>query len=92
MRRASAGSCVTTTKLVSNSERIRGADYGLASASTPAQPETLDVDEVARITADAIMANRLYVLPHSAARSSIRRRFDRIDQTFDDQASDGWVH
>jgi NAD(P)-dependent dehydrogenase (short-subunit alcohol dehydrogenase family) len=83
---------VVETKLVSNSERIRGADYGLASASTPAQPETLDVDEVARITADAIMANRLYVLPHSAARSSIRRRFDRIDQTFDDQASDGWVH
>jgi hypothetical protein len=52
----------------------------------------LDVDEVARLTVDAIAANRLYVLPHSAARQSIRRRFDRIDQTFDDQATDGWGH
>jgi len=83
---------VVETKLVSNSERIRGIDYGFASASTPAQPDTLDVNEVARLTADAILANRLYVLPHSAARASIRRRFDRIDQTFDDQATDGWTH
>ncbi len=83
---------VVDTKLVSNSERIRGVDYGLASASTPAQPDTLDVDEVARLTADAIVANRLYVLPHSDARGSIRRRFDRIDQTFDVQASAGWAH
>ena len=83
---------VVDTKLVSNSERILGVDYGLASASTPAQPDTLDVDEVARLTADAIAANRLYVLPHSAPAGSIRRRFDRIDQTFDDQAADGWTH
>jgi NAD(P)-dependent dehydrogenase (short-subunit alcohol dehydrogenase family) len=84
---------VVDTKLVSNSERILGVDYGLASsASTPALPDTLNVDEVARLTADAILANRLYVLPHSAARASIRRRFDRIDQTFDDQATDGWTH
>ncbi|BBX46430.1 SDR family NAD(P)-dependent oxidoreductase [Mycobacterium cookii] len=83
---------VVETKLVSNSERIRGADYGLASTSTPALPDTLNVDEVARLTADAIVANRLYVLPHSAARASIRRRFDRIDQTFDDQAGEGWSH
>ncbi|MGA9494132.1 MAG: SDR family NAD(P)-dependent oxidoreductase [Mycobacterium sp.] len=83
---------VVDTKLVSNSERILGVDYGFAAASTPAQPDTLDVDEVARLTADAILANRLYVLPHSAARASIRRRFDRIDQTFDDQAGEGWSH
>jgi hypothetical protein len=34
----------------------------------------------------------LYVLPHSAARASIRRRFDRIDRTFDDQAAEEWSH
>jgi hypothetical protein len=44
------------------------------------------------LTADAILANRLYVLPHTAARASIRRRFERIDRTFDDQAADGWTH
>jgi NAD(P)-dependent dehydrogenase (short-subunit alcohol dehydrogenase family) len=83
---------VVETKLLANSERIRGADYGLSSAPTPAQPDTLNVDEVARLTADAIAANRLYVLPHKAARASIRRRFERIDQTFDDQAAEGWRH
>src|SRR5271165_1761641 len=83
---------VVETKSLSNSERIMGADYGLSSTSTPAQPDTLNVDEVARLTADAIAANRLYVLPHSAARASIRRRFERIDHTFDDQAADGWTH
>src|ERR1700733_13561807 len=83
---------VVETKLLSNSERIMGADYGLSATSTPAQPDTLNVDEVARLTVDAIAAKRLYVLPHSAARASIRRRFDRIDQTFEDQAGDGWSH
>ncbi len=83
---------VVETKLLSNSERIMGADYGLASASAPAQPDTLHVDDVARLTVEAIAANRLYVLPHSAARRSIRKRFDRIDQTFDEQANAGWTH
>jgi NAD(P)-dependent dehydrogenase (short-subunit alcohol dehydrogenase family) len=91
---------VVETKLVSNSERIRGADYGLASAPDvtgslgplPAQDQTLGVDDVARLTADAILANRLYVLPHEAARASVRRRFDRIDRTFDEQAAEGWAH
>jgi NAD(P)-dependent dehydrogenase (short-subunit alcohol dehydrogenase family) len=91
---------VVETKLVSNSERIRGADYGLASTAVvteapgpaPSQEDTLSVDEVARLTADAIAANRLYVLPHAAARASIRRRFERIDHTFDDQAAAGWTH
>jgi hypothetical protein len=64
----------------------------LSSTSTPAQPDTLNADEVARLTADAILADRLYVLPHTAARASIRRRFERIDRTFDDQAADGWNH
>jgi NAD(P)-dependent dehydrogenase (short-subunit alcohol dehydrogenase family) len=91
---------VVETKLVANSERIRGADYGLASAPDvtgslgplPAQDDTLGVDEVARLTADAIVANRLYVLPHEGARASIRRRFERIDRTFDEQAAEGWHH
>jgi NAD(P)-dependent dehydrogenase (short-subunit alcohol dehydrogenase family) len=91
---------VVETKLLSNSERIRGADYGLASTAVvteepgpaPSQDDTLHVDEVARLTADAIAANRLYVLPHVAARASVRRRFERIDQTFDDQAAGGWMH
>jgi NAD(P)-dependent dehydrogenase (short-subunit alcohol dehydrogenase family) len=91
---------VVETKLVSNSERIRGADYGLASTPDvtgdlgplPAQDESLGVDDVARLTADAILANRLYVLPHEAARTSIRRRFERIDRTFNDQIAEGWAH
>ncbi|KAA1251510.1 SDR family NAD(P)-dependent oxidoreductase [Mycobacterium simiae] len=91
---------VVETKLVSNSERIRGADYGLASSPDvagsvgplPAQDAGLSVDDVARLTADAIVANRLYVLPHQASRASIRRRFERIDRSFDEQAADGWPH
>jgi NAD(P)-dependent dehydrogenase (short-subunit alcohol dehydrogenase family) len=91
---------VVETKLISNSERIRGADYGLASTPDvtgalgplPAQDDTLCVDDVARLTADAILADRLYILPHEASRASIRRRFERIDGTFDDQAADGWSH
>jgi NAD(P)-dependent dehydrogenase (short-subunit alcohol dehydrogenase family) len=91
---------VVETKLVSNSERIRGADNGLTSTAVvtegpgpaPSQEDSLSVDEVARLTADAIAANRLYVLPHAAARASVRRRFERIDHTFDDQAADGWTH
>ncbi|WP_436405461.1 SDR family NAD(P)-dependent oxidoreductase [Mycobacterium asiaticum] len=89
---------VIETKLVSNSERIRGADYGLASqpdvtgstGSLPQQDDTLDVNAVARLTADAILANRLYVLPHEAARASIRRRFERLDRTFEEQAAEGY--
>jgi NAD(P)-dependent dehydrogenase (short-subunit alcohol dehydrogenase family) len=87
------------TKLLSNSERLRGADNGLASTAVvtegpvpaPSQEDALGVDEVARLTADAIAANRLYVLPHAAARASVRRRFERIDHTFDVQAADGWT-
>ncbi len=91
---------VVETQLVSNSERIRGADYGLSSAprvtgdmgSLPAQDDSLSVDELARLTADAILANGLYVLPHEGARTSIQRRFARIDRTFDEQAAEGWRH
>jgi len=91
---------VVETKLVANSERIRGADFRLSTAPAvtatlgplPAQDDSLSVDDVARLTADAILANRLYVLPHQASRASIRRRFERIDGTFNDQAAEGWSH
>jgi NAD(P)-dependent dehydrogenase (short-subunit alcohol dehydrogenase family) len=92
---------VIETKLVANSEKIRGADDGLASAPDlteafgplpPTQDQGVTVEEVARLTADAIAANRLYVLPHEAARASVKRRFERIDRTFDDQAAEGWRH
>jgi NAD(P)-dependent dehydrogenase (short-subunit alcohol dehydrogenase family) len=90
---------VVETKLVSNSERIRGADYGLVAApdlgapgGLPPQDDTLAVDDVARLTADAIEANRLYVLPHEAARASIRRRFERIESAYEAQAAAGWRH
>ncbi|BBX94973.1 SDR family NAD(P)-dependent oxidoreductase [Mycobacterium lacus] len=81
---------VVETKLLANSERIRGTDHGPSVGPLPAQDAGLGVDDVARLTADAILANHLYVLPHAAARASIRRRFERIDRTFDDQAAEGW--
>ncbi|OMC24593.1 SDR family NAD(P)-dependent oxidoreductase [Mycobacterium colombiense] len=92
---------VIETGLVANSERIRGADDGLAAAPDltsgfgqlpPTQDDTVSVDGVARLTADAILANRLYILPHEAARASVKRRFERIDRTFDEQAAEGWTH
>jgi NAD(P)-dependent dehydrogenase (short-subunit alcohol dehydrogenase family) len=93
---------IVETNLLSNTERVRSADYGPASpsaaetvqqlASDPTDDSVLNVEDVASLTADAIMANRLYVLPHRAARDSIRRRFERIDRTFEDQATQGWSH
>lgn len=93
---------IVDTNLLANTERVRSDDYGPATASAadsvqqlasdPSDDSVLNVDEVARLTADAIEANRLYVLPHSAARGSIRRRFERIDRTFEDQSAAGWTH
>jgi NAD(P)-dependent dehydrogenase (short-subunit alcohol dehydrogenase family) len=82
---------------IADSERNRGANYGAVAKQTVSGPDTategvLDVDDVARLTVEAILANRLYVLPHQASRASIRRRFERIDRTFDDQAAGGWAH
>jgi NAD(P)-dependent dehydrogenase (short-subunit alcohol dehydrogenase family) len=93
---------IVETNLLANTERVRSADYGPPTpspaetvqqlASAPTDDSVLNVDDVARLTADAIMANRLYVLPHRAARDSIRRRFERIDRTFADQIAEGWSH
>ena len=86
---------------MANTERVRSEDYGPAHsaaetvqqlASAPDDDSVLNVEDVARLTADAILANRLYVLPHRAARDSIQRRFGRIDRTFDEQAAEGWTH
>jgi NAD(P)-dependent dehydrogenase (short-subunit alcohol dehydrogenase family) len=93
---------IVETNLLANTERVRSADYGPATASAaegvqqlasdPSDDSVLNVEDVARLTAEAILANRLYVLPHRAARDSIRRRFERIDRTFDDQIAEGWTH
>jgi NAD(P)-dependent dehydrogenase (short-subunit alcohol dehydrogenase family) len=87
---------------IGTSARNRGAEYGTAPESPSDRDddalarldpgEVLAADDVARLTVDAILANRLYVLPHAAARASIRRRFERIDHTFDDQRAAGWEH
>jgi NAD(P)-dependent dehydrogenase (short-subunit alcohol dehydrogenase family) len=91
---------IVETNLLANTERVRSADYGPAHSdvqdvhelAAPTDDSVLNVEDVARLTADAILANRLYVLPHQAARESIRRRFDRIDRTFDEQNAEGWTH
>ncbi len=64
---------------------------GLTTVVTPTDADVQAAD-VARLTADAVVANRLYILPHRASRESIRRRFERIDRTFDEQAAEGWSH
>jgi hypothetical protein len=92
---------IVKTNLIANTERVRNADYGPAHsdaetvqqlASAPDDDSVLNVEDVARLTADAILANRLYILPHKASRASIQRRFERIDRTFVEQAAEGWAH
>jgi NAD(P)-dependent dehydrogenase (short-subunit alcohol dehydrogenase family) len=94
---------IVDTPLMVNSERSRSSDYGarsvqndeglqgLTSVVTPTDAD-VTADDVARLAADAVLANRLYILPHHASRESIRRRFERIDRTFDEQAAEGWTH
>ena len=90
---------IVATDLMANSERVRSSEYGPGSSSAnvgelPAAStdEAVQADDVARLTADAILANRLYIVPHSASRGSIQRRFERIDRSFDEQAAEGWNH
>ena len=92
---------IVETNLLANSQRTRSEDYGAqtdrpvhesAGPAAATDDSVLNVDDVARLTVDAILANRLYVLPHRASRESIRRRFDRIDRTFDEQIAEGWTH
>jgi NAD(P)-dependent dehydrogenase (short-subunit alcohol dehydrogenase family) len=89
---------IVDTNLAATSARNRTADYGppptqeMAVAPGTGDDAVLDVDDVAHLTADAVLANRLYILPHRASRASIHRRFERIERTFDEQATDGWSH
>jgi NAD(P)-dependent dehydrogenase (short-subunit alcohol dehydrogenase family) len=92
---------IVETNLLANTERVRSEDYGPAHseaqtvqqlASAPDDDSVLNVEDVARLTTEAILANRLYVLPHRAARESIQRRFGRIDRTFYEQKAAGWTH
>jgi NAD(P)-dependent dehydrogenase (short-subunit alcohol dehydrogenase family) len=94
---------IVDTPLMVNSERSRSSDYGarsvqndegvqgLTSVVTPTDAD-VTANDVARLAADAVLANRLYILPHHASRESIRRRFERIDRTYDEQAAEGWSH
>lgn len=93
---------------IGTSERNRSTDYGEPTGPLPAglAPEpsaapggppppagsVLDVNDVARLTVEAVLADRLYVLPHMGSRSSIRRRFERIDSTFEEQVAAGWEY
>jgi NAD(P)-dependent dehydrogenase (short-subunit alcohol dehydrogenase family) len=81
---------------IGSSARNRGAQYGEVPAPGTGGELAIDdvmaVEDVARLTVDAIVAERLYVLPHEASRESIRRRFERIARTFDDQEAAGWTH
>ena len=81
---------------IGTSERNRTADFGgAASSPPPRQPqastsivmagEVMKPEDVATVVVEAILANRLYVLPHDDSRELIRRRFQRIDATFDEQ-------
>jgi short-subunit dehydrogenase len=80
---------------IGNSERNRQSDYGQTAPTARVADQgagnqdlagrVLEVDDVAALTVDAIEHNRLYVLPHEESRESIRRRFERIDRTFDEQ-------
>jgi NAD(P)-dependent dehydrogenase (short-subunit alcohol dehydrogenase family) len=94
---------ILDTPIMANSERTRSDDYGARSElkdetvqglTGVVTPTDVDVqaDDVARLTADAVVANRLYILPHRASRDSIRRRFERIDRTYEEQAAEGWTH
>jgi NAD(P)-dependent dehydrogenase (short-subunit alcohol dehydrogenase family) len=80
---------------IGNSERNRPAELGGPQASPRVQPQgednrnmagrVIEVNEVGEQVVKAITANRLYILPHEESRKSIRRRFERIDRTFDEK-------
>ena len=84
---------------IGHSERNRPGELGGPEASPPVLDQgednqnlagrVLNVDDVAAQVVDAVVANRLYILPHEESRTPIRRRFERIDQTYDEQKSTG---
>ena len=80
---------------IGHSERNRPNELGGPEASPPVLDQgednqnlagrVLNVDDVAAQVVAAIIANRLYILPHEESRTPIRRRFERIDQTYEEQ-------
>lgn len=82
---------------IGDSQRNRQSRYGSAEVSPAVEDQSegnqalagrvLDVDDVAARVVAAIEQNRLYILPHEESRAYIRRRFERIDRTFDSPGS-----
>src|SRR3954470_21709065 len=80
---------------IGTSERNRSVEYGgpVAAVAVPDQSEANDdmagrvlpVEGVARRTVGAIVANGLFVLPQAGSGEPVRRRFQRIDRTYDEQ-------
>lgn len=80
---------------IGSSERNRPDEFGGPEASPGVADQdeanedmagrVLDVETVAAMTIDAMLNNRLYVVPHEESRDFVRRRFERIDRTFDQQ-------
>ncbi len=80
---------------IEHSERNRPGELGGPEASPPVLDQgednqnlagrVLAVDDVAAQVVDAVVANRLYIRPHEESRTPIRRRFERIDQTFEER-------
>lgn len=78
---------------IGHSERNRPAELGGPEASprvldqdegnTALAGRVLDVQGVAEMVVTAILENRLYILPHEESRTPIRRRFERIDKSFE---------
>lgn len=80
---------------IGSSERNRPAELGGPQASPRVQEQdednrnmagrVIEVDEVARQVVDAVLKQRPYILPHEESRKYIRRRFERIDRTFEEK-------
>jgi NAD(P)-dependent dehydrogenase (short-subunit alcohol dehydrogenase family) len=78
---------------IGSSQRNRSGDYGGADQSPPVEEQgednpdlagrVIDVDEVAAKVVAGIDNRELYILPHEESREFVRRRFDRIDRTFE---------
>jgi NAD(P)-dependent dehydrogenase (short-subunit alcohol dehydrogenase family) len=75
---------------IDDSGRNRQADYGGPEAQHYPKVEdgqmagrVIAVEAVAALVVDGIRRNKLYLLPHEESREMIRRRFARIDRSFE---------
>jgi NAD(P)-dependent dehydrogenase (short-subunit alcohol dehydrogenase family) len=79
---------------IGNSQRNRPPELGGPENSPPVEAQdednptqagsVIDVDDVARMVADAMEHDRLYIVTHPESRHFVQRRFQRIDAAFDD--------